>query len=528
MLAADRGVEAVDFVLELLEQLRKDNNHQAMRIAELLRSRFGRSSEKVTRAQLDLFLLAARATAAAQDPAESTDAAGAAPPTPLTELPKPELTARQPRKRTGRNPLPADLPIRHVQRDPAPELLVCGVCGKGKGCIGKESSKLLEWVPGHFEVHIEERGKFACADGCEGVVIAAPGDKPIDKGLPGPGLLARVVVGKYQDHLPVHRQQRIFERSGVSLAYSTMLGWIGAVVTALEPVYRELVREVMAAEVLGVDDTHIRVLDKRNPGVKRGHLWAYVGYHDGEPQRVVFDYTPDWKADGPLRFIGERRGFIQADGYKGLERLFEGPQPQAIKLGCPAHARRKFERAMKADDPRAAVAMELFRYVYDVEQLAKSRGGTPEIRQQMRREFSRPAMHRLGQWVADTWPDVEPRTPLGQALTYAVNQWPSLERFLDDGRLPIDNNAVEREIRPIVVGRKNWMFAGSDDGGRRSAVVYSLIWSCVLAGVEPEAWLRDVLVKISGGWPQSRIGELLPTRSAAVGGQAEGDCVEAV
>ena len=342
------------------------------------------------------------------------------------------------------------------------------------------------------------------------MAVAPPADKPIDKGLPGPGLLARIAIGKYQDHCPVHRQQRIFKRAGVELVYSTMLSWVGAVVSALEPVYNELVRLVLAAEVLGVDDTGIRVLDTRKKGVKRGHLWAYVGYQDCEPRRVVFDYTPDWKGEGPVKFIGGRRGYIQADGYKGLECLFKGDEPQAIKLGCPAHARRKFEKAMKANDPRAATAMELFRYIYDVERIAKSRGGSPTVRAELRAEYSRPAMHRLGEWIAQMHPDVEPKSPLGKALTYAVNQWPALERFLDDGRIPIDNNAVEREIRPIVVGRKNWMFAGSDEGGRRVAVMYLLIGLCVLVDVEPEAWLRDVLVKISSGWSNRRLGELLP------------------
>ena len=474
MLERGQGADAIDFMLDLLEQLRKDNNHQAMRIADLLRNRFGRSSEKVTREQLNLFLTAMPRKEAANDEPRLSDGEDELPP--LTELPKPDVEAKQPRERTGRNKLPDDLPRKTVRRDPEPELLVCSVCAKLKCRIGTESSQLLEWVPGHFEVHVERRGKFACKNGCEGVVVAPPADKPIDKGLPGPGLLARIVTGKYADHAPIYRQQRIFKRAGVVLAYSTMLSWVGAVVTALKPVYRELIASVLAAAVLGVDDTHIRVLIKGGKGVKRGHLWAYVGYEECQARRVVFDYTPNWKGDGPCRFIGERRGYIQADGYKGLERLFAGERPQAIKVGCPAHARRKFEKALKADDPRAAVAIELFQYIYQVEKLAKSRGGSPAVRQALRNEYSRPAMHRLGKWIAAVHPHVEPRSPLGKALTYAINQWPSLERFLDDGHLPIDNNAVEREIRPIVVGRKNWLFAGSDEGGDRAAVMYSLIW----------------------------------------------------
>lgn len=492
---------AVEILLNLLRQLHSTNNRQALQLAELMRKLYGSRSEKIDAAQLSLFL-----QAVGEADREAAQAADDAP------LPSPPVKpAPTPRTRTGRNALPEHLPRRIEVLEPPAAERICPICGTDKLCIGHETSELLEYVPASFVVIEQRRPKYACKPCGNGVTIAPPGDKPIESGRPGPGLLAQLAVGKYQDHLPLNRQLEIFKRLGVTLAGSTLVSWIEAVAASFEPIYRELVRRTLLAQVLGVDDTVLKVLDdKKAQGIKRGHIWSYVGYEEGRPVRVVYDYTPDWSGKGPQTFLATRRGYIQGDGYKGIDALFKDPGAHVRRVGCWAHVRRGFVKALDAGDKRAAVAVKLIGSLYDVERLASEREDGPVGRQALRHEYARRVVNRLGTWVKETYPDVNPKSPLGKALTYAVNQWRTLTVYLDDGAVPIDNNEVERRIRPVAVGRKNYLFAGSDSGGERAAVIYSILASCKLAGVEPFAYVRDVLDRLSKGWPASRLPELLP------------------
>jgi hypothetical protein len=341
------------------------------------------------------------------------------------------------------------------------------------------------------------------------VVIAPPAPKPIEGGTPGPGLLADVVVRKYKDHCPLYRMSQIYERSGVHLAPSTLADWVAAAANLLEPVALVLRDRTLASFVLSLDDTGLRVLDREAPdGAKRGHLWTYIG--DGQ---VLFcSYTPNWEAEGPCAILNLKRGgIIQGDGYAGYGKatVFTGPDPPK-RAGCLAHARRKFVVAMQAGDVRATVAVSLIAKLYQIEEQARRDKLDSPTLTERRQTLSKPIMAELHQWVGKLHGTVLPKTPLGKALTYAVRQWAMLELFLEDGRIPIDNNHVERALRPVAVGRKNWLFAGSDEAAKRAAVLMTIIGNCTLNGVPVKDYLVDVIMRLANGWPQSRIAELLP------------------
>lgn len=502
--------EALDIILDLIEQLRDTNNRQAIRIAKLLKHRFGRRSEKLDASQLSLFL------ASVPDEDKSDEPEDHSPDPIRMEIERLKKIEKQQRKhkrkkRPGRNPISEDIE-RETHRLEVPESeRRCERCGTEKVVIGTERSEVLEFVPAHFKVLVYEREKMACKSCGDGVVVAPVADKVVEGGRPGPGLLAHLVVSKYKDGLPINRLVGIYERSGVRLPASTLGQWVGVVADTLEPVYKVLTRHTLQAHVLGVDDTGLKVLDRKAPNnIKRGHLWAFVGYEQGLPTRAVFHYTPTWEGEGPLGFMTRRTGLVQGDGYAGLNPLFQGPDPPCTKVGCMAHARRYFKTALDAGDLRAAVAVEYFQKLYSVEELATLQNLDIQARQKLRHQHARPLMNRLGAWVAIVQPQAEPKSSLSTALTYLINQWDSLTVYLDDGAIPIDNNAVERHIRPIAVGRKNYLFAGSDQGAVRAAILYSLMACCVLAKVDPLAWLTDVLTKLAASWPARRLDELLP------------------
>lgn len=496
------GAEAIDLVIDLIACLRDDNNAKAIRIAKLLRERFGRKGEKVDREQLDLFLQSVDA-----DDKVAEDAGNE-----LPELPAaPEPTPRE-RKRTGRNPLPAHLPRRDNVIAVPDEQRPCPNCGGERHAIGYECSELLELVPAHFFVRVDKREKLACRACEEGVSVADPADKPIDKGRPGPGLLTDVAVSKYADHQPLYRIAQRYGRLGVDIAPSTLMSWIAAVASMLEPLHKEITRRVLCAYMLGIDDTHIKVLDRSKDGnVKRGHLWPIVGYVDGRRDLVSYHYSPDWKGEHPQALLASRTGFVQADAYKGINKLFQGADSKVTRVGCFAHVRRKYKEALDSGDLRAAVALKLIGRLYEVERRAGDLGLDVAARQLLREEYARPALVDLKAWAAKLHPRVRPTSPLGKALGYTINQWLTLEVYVTDGAIPIDNNGVENEIRPIGVGRRNWLFAGSDAGGERAAVIYTMLGCCRLHRVDPAAWLCDVLEKLSGDWKASRLEELLPS-----------------
>jgi transposase len=486
--------QVLEVALRLLDQVVRDNQDLSRQLARALTRAAGNRSEKIDPQQLWLWVT--QALAMEEKPA---------PPPPARP---PERERPRPAAPSGRKPLPAHLP-REVRRIAvAPENQTCA-CGKPTKLIGVETSEVLELTPARFMVITYERERRGCPDGQCGVVVAPVADKVIEKGLPGPGLLADVLVGKYGDHLPLHRQTGIYARQGVELAPSTLGDWVREGVEILEPVAQAIMAEVLAAHVVQADDTGLRVLDGEAPGgSKKGHLWGFVG----DRKLVAFQYTETWKGEEARRHVAGRRGWLQVDGYAGFDKLFKAAEPVVFEVGCWSHARRKYVEALDAGDVRAAVGIAIIGKLFEVEREADAGGLAHDARRALRAQRSAATLDELQQWVAETRSRAPPKSPLGQALGYTVNQWRQLRRFLEDGRLELTNNGVERALRAIAVGRANWLFAGSDTGARRAAVMYTVIGTCKLCGVDPLAYLRDVFEKLSQGWPNKRLAELLPHR----------------
>jgi transposase len=340
------------------------------------------------------------------------------------------------------------------------------------------------------------------------VVCAPAGETPIDRALPGAGLLAQVLVAKFKDALPIYRQAQIYEkRYRVRIPTSTLGDWTGAAADLTEPVVGELKKRTLQSFILQTDDTGVRVLDRDEPrGVKRGHLWPYLG--DGA--NVFVEYTPTWSGQGPQAILINRRGYIQCDGYAGYEPLFQEGSGR-IEVRCWMHGRRGFEQAYQAGDQRGAVILQLIQKLYAVERHADQEGVDHLERLKRRLHQSAPVVDDIFELLDEWAPQVPPKTPLGKAIGYARNRRVQLSRFLEDGRMALDNGRAERLIRSIAIGRKNWLFFGSDAGAKRAANVYSLILSCELLGIDPWAYLRDVLPDLgSCCFPNSRLSELLP------------------
>jgi transposase len=509
---------------ELIRELAETVHTQGHLIAklqhqleQLLRHRFGRKSERLDPAQLLLF---AREVLAALE-SEPAAAAEAGPP---AAAPPPAKKGAH-----GRKPLPAGLPREQVLHDLDPGLLPCPDCGTTRIRIGEDIREQLEYVPASLIVLEHVRPKYACK-ACEGnIAIAGRLPEPIEKGLPGPGLLAHVIVSKYADHLPLYRQERIFLRHGVELSRRTTCGWMAVSAELLAPICRAMLKRVLQSTVIGTDDTPVKVQDPDTGAMSTGRLWDYLG--DRSNPFTVYDYTPDRSAEGPERILADfRGGFLQADAYAGYDRIFARG---IVEVGCMAHARRKFDEAKTTDPPRAHAAMAYIGRLYQIEREARERideaierlakGGpldaaqrrlrewrlADEITHQLRQEQSKPVAEKFAEWLKTAADRVLPKSPIGQAIFYAQAHWAALTRDLDHGFLAIDNNAAERALRPIAVGRKNWLHFGSDRGGRTAAVLMSLVESCRRCGVEPFAYIRDLLVRVSTH-PASRIAELLP------------------
>ncbi len=495
LLEADRKDEALEMFVTVLSQLAGDHDRLQHQLSLLLKNRFGRKTEKIDPAQLRLFLEELR-QAAAQGAAPGEDAT----------RPVVAHVRRKPIERRGqRSALPESLPREVVRLEPAEAERTCA-CGAEKTYIGCETSQVLELVPAQFKVLVYERAKYACRRCESGVVIAQAPAKPIDGGLPGFGLLADVLVKKYAEHLPLHRIREIYRRHGPEISVSTLADWVAAGAEALEPIAAVIRERVLASYVVQADDTPLTVLDSQKPGgSKRGFMWAYLG----DLSWVAYDYRPTRAATGPCAFFGLREGWVQADAAGAFDPLFA--LGRAKEAGCWSHARRYFVEALETDK-RAALAIAWIGQLFEVER--ETAGRTPEERLTLRQERSRPVVEELGRWIAETSKTTPPKSPLGKALYYAAHQWTPLTRFLEDGRLELHNNACERALRRIAVGRNNWLFAGSDAGGERAAVIYTVLGTCRLHDIDPSAWLRDVLEKLASGWKQGRIAELLPRESA--------------
>lgn len=459
------------------------------RIAKLKRMQFGQSSERITREieQLELELDELH-----ED--ESVRATGR--PASVQAL------AGKP----YRKPLPEHLPREEDVHEPA---CTCPNCGGAMRRLGEDVTEVLEYVPASFKVIRHVRPKLSCR-ACETIVQMPMPSLPIERGRPGPSLLAHVLVAKYADHLPLYRQSGIYAREGVDLERSTLADWVGRSAALLDPLVEAMRKEVMASDVLHGDDTPVPVLAPGLGKTRTGRLWAYVRdgrpYGSDRPPAAVFFYSPDRKGEHPQSHLKSFKGMLHADGYAGFNAIFE--TGTVTEAACWAHARRKFFDVHAANgSPIAKEAVDRIGALYAIE--AQIRGKPPDDRQRYREEHATPLIVNMKAWIEWALPKLPGKSDLAKAMRYALNRWDALVRFAHDGRIEIDNNAAERSIRGIALGRKNYLFAGSDKGGNRAAAIYSLIETCKLNGLGPEAYLRSVLTRIAD-YPINRITELLP------------------
>lgn len=470
----------------LIEQLK-------LQLARLKRMKFGRSSEQLDAqiAQLELSLEELEANAAAAL--------------------LPGEPARAPVVNTVRKPLPEHLPREPHVHEPSTGSCNCPECGGSLRVLGEDVSEVLEYVPEHWKVHRHVRPKYSCGR-CQTVVQAHAPSRPIERSYAGPGLLAHVLVSKYCDHLPLYRQSQIYARAGIELERATLAEWVGSVSTLVEPLLTALGEYVMAAQKLHADDTPIPVLAPGTGKTQTGRLWTYVRDDrpaaSKDPPAVLFRYSPDRKGERPRAHLRDFRGILQADGYAGFQGLYDRAQEPLIEAACWAHARRKFFDLHAATaSPVALEALERIGALYQIE--ADIRGQLPLERQTQRQARAAPLLKDLHTWLNATARQVSKKSELAKAIGYALSRWTALSRYCDDGRIEIDNNAAERALRAVALGRKNYLFAGSDAGGERAAAFYSLIGSAKLNGLDPEAYLREVLTRIADH-PINRIAELLP------------------
>lgn len=416
--------------------------------------------------------------------------------------------------------LPAHLPREHRLHRPATtgthhdalgQPCGCNACGGRLRQIGQEVSEQLEYVPGHFKVIRHVRPKLACVK-CEGIFQAPAPSRPIAKGLPGPALLAQVTVGKYCDHQPLYRQSAGFARGGVPIDRATLSGWVDKADQLVEPLVAAVARHVRAAYKVHGDDTPVKVLSPGAGRTKTGRLWVYVrddrpsGSMD--PPAVWFQYSPDRGAAHPLAHLRGFKGALQADAYGGWDHLYG---EHLVEVACWAHARRPWWDIYRANklNPNtvAAEALRRIRELYAIE--GGIRGCAPDVRRQARQAQAVPLLNSLKRWLEDLLPQVSTKGDMAKAALYSLKRWRALTLYCDDGRLEMDNNAAERALRGVSLGRKNYLFMGSDAGGERAAALYSLVETAKLNGMDPMVYLTEVFARIADH-PINRIEQLLP------------------
>lgn len=473
----------------LIEKLK----HQ---LSGMRRHRFGTSSEALD--QLQLTLEDEEVAQAAEVAETSVD---------TSSDPEPE-----PKGQPKRKPLPDHLPRHEDVLSPGD---TCGQCGGTLKTLGQDVTEELEYVPGRFVVNQIIRPRKACAC-CEAILQAPMPSRPIERGRPGPGLLAHVLVSKYTDHLPLYRQSQIFERDGIHLERSTLTDWVGKSTALLEPLADAIKKHVLNGQAIFADDTPVRMLAPGSGKTKTARLWAYVRDErpwDGKGQPASwYQFSTDRKGERPNTHLANYKGFMHADGYAGFNDLY---RTGAIhEVACMAHIRRKFVDVYQSQG--SAIAEEAIKRIaklYGIEK--EARGQPPDARAAARQSRSRSVFDELEAWLHTQLPRISGKTPLAGAIRYALTRMKKMRPWLEHGFLELDNNAAERSMRPIALGRKNYLFMGSERGGKSAAIAYTLIETAKLNRVDPQAWLTDVLARIADH-KINRIDELLPWHYAQV------------
>jgi len=494
MMAEGQSQRALEMLLDLLFRVLDDNARLVLRGMQAQRAD-GRKSERITEEQLNLLLKLM-------------------PPEPaVPSEPEPEASDdKEPEKKPPRPPRsgepPPGLPKRHKTILVPPEERCCEHCAKEKTKQFFETRWRLNYEPAHLVVEETRFEKLSCT-ACKADTVTAPAEPQlIAGGRPGTPLLAEVMVGKYARHAPLTRQTAHFGEMGYAIPTSTLCDWVASTVVAVEPLYQRIILRVFGSKVLHIDGTGLRVLDRSHPDhIRKGAMWCYVGR---ELRLVFFKFISDADTDGPAAMLKNRVGYVVADADLQLNALFGRPDATAIEAGCNMHARRYYAKALDAGDLRATIAIKLYKQLYKVEKAAKVACLGPDAIRALRQQKSKPLMEELGRWARDSFVLEDPRSPMGKAWGYTIRQWTALNRYLEDGMLPIDNGAAERALRALALGRLNYLFAGSDAGAHRAAVAYSLMASCRLHHVDVGQYWRDILDKLAHNWPHSRLDELIP------------------
>ena len=511
-LACQSELKAAETAVQLkaleIEKLR-------FQIAKLRRMQFGRSSERITRqiAQLE-FQLEELETGAAEDTARA-------------EATEPPASASQRANKPKRKPLPDHLPRQDVVHQPPGDgACTCPDCGGRMAKLGEDVTEVLDYVPGHFQVIRHVRPKFACC-ACDAITQAPAAAMPTPRGRATPATLAHLLVAKYCDHLPLYRQSEIYAREGLELDRSTLCDWVGQAAWLLDPVVAAIRRHVFAAEKIHGDDTTVPVLAPGLGRTKTGRLWVYVRddrpFCGAAPPAAAYFYSPDRNGEHPASHMATFSGFLQADGYAGFEALY-GPKRTApgpiTEVACWAHCRRGFFDEW--EHRKSAVAKEALDRIAAIYVIEAKAAFAPAAERMAIRTQTAPLLEAFFAWAEATVAKLSAKSALAMAFRYAINRREALSRFVTDGRLEVDNNIAENGMRSIALGRKNFLFAGSDTGGNRAAAIYTMVQTAKLNGVNPEAYLKDTLAKIADGHPINKIEQLMPWQMRSTAADSPG------
>ena len=493
VVAEQRTTVAKQQTVELtatIDKQKKQLDQFEFKIRELLQALRGKQRERIDPSQLMLFDIGELESFIEE---QLDDGAADEEPTPK----------KKKKRKRGRRLIPDHLPRVEIEHTLPADQRLCPHDGLPMPFIRWETSEQLDYIPGVMQVLVHKRAVYACPQKHdEAKLITAPKPpQPIEKGLASPGLLAAMVVGKFGDHLPGYRLEDILSRHGVDIRRSTIYDWFTGVAETVRPLYELMKQRVLASRIIHTDDTQVKLIDHSISGTRLARFWAYIG--DRSNPYSVYDFTDSRERTGPTAFLSDFSGYLQADAYGGYDGIYSGSDINAknavIEVACWAHARRYWHKAIDNDTRRSHHVLAVISRLYEIERAATKKNVDARARQSLRIEHAVPLLTDLKEWLDTERDNVLPKSVIGKAFTYTLNQWAALNRYVEDGELNIDNNISERTVKPIAIGRKNWLFVGSEPAGHRAAILMSLIASCKSNFVEPWSWLKDVLTNLPQG-----------------------------